>query len=228
MKRNRQSRIVAILALCVSVVGLTLGFAAFSNTLTISSSATVSPDKEDFKIVFSANEDPNVEDYVVEPILSGGATADPITLINGETPAIPEINAVLTEPDQSVIYEIYAHNKGQYTAYWKELIISAVGDTGKTIVCTPAEGSGATDSLVQQACSYINMQFYDASDNEFADFQNNKFNISLGSMPQEKNTSFKFYIKISYQDVKNNEVGRADGLFDVEFGRVQMNYSTVQ
>lgn len=228
MRQNRQSKIVAILAICVSVVGLTLGFAAFSNALTISSSATVSPDKEDFKIVFSANEDPNVEDYVVEPILSGGATADPITLINGDVPAIPEINAVLTGPDQSVIYEIYAHNKGQYTAYWKELIISAVGDTGKTIVCTPAEGSGATDSLVQKACEYINMQFYDASDTELADFDDNKFNISLGSMPQAKNTTFKFYIIISYYHVKDHDVGRADGLFDVAFGKVQMNYSTVQ
>ena len=51
MKQNRQSKIVAILALCVSVVGLTLGFAAFSNTLTISSSATVSPNESDFNII---------------------------------------------------------------------------------------------------------------------------------------------------------------------------------
>ena len=51
MKRNRQAKIVAILSLCVSVVGLTLGFAAFSNTLTISSSTTVSPDESDFKLV---------------------------------------------------------------------------------------------------------------------------------------------------------------------------------
>ena len=51
MKRNRQSRIVEILALCASVLGLTLGFAAFSNTLTISSSTTASLDESDFKLV---------------------------------------------------------------------------------------------------------------------------------------------------------------------------------
>ena len=41
MKRERQAKWVSIIALCISVLGLTLGFAAFSNTLTISSSATV-------------------------------------------------------------------------------------------------------------------------------------------------------------------------------------------
>ena len=61
MKQNKQSKLVAILALCVSVVGLTLGFAAFSNTLTISSSATVKPDQKDFKIVAYGIEDQSQE-----------------------------------------------------------------------------------------------------------------------------------------------------------------------
>ena len=42
---------MVIVALCVAALCLTLGFAAFSNTLTISSSATVTPEEADFKIV---------------------------------------------------------------------------------------------------------------------------------------------------------------------------------
>ena len=51
MRKKRQSKILAIIALCISVLGLTLGFAAFSKTLAISLSATVSPDSSDFKLV---------------------------------------------------------------------------------------------------------------------------------------------------------------------------------
>ena len=35
MDRDRRARVIAIAALLVGVVGLSLGFAAFSNTLTI-------------------------------------------------------------------------------------------------------------------------------------------------------------------------------------------------
>ena len=50
MEKSRTSKIIAVVALVVAVLGLSLGFAAFSNTLTISSSATVSPDSGDFDI----------------------------------------------------------------------------------------------------------------------------------------------------------------------------------
>ena len=39
MERDRSGKVIAIVALLVGVVGLTIGFAAFSNTLTIQSSA---------------------------------------------------------------------------------------------------------------------------------------------------------------------------------------------
>ena len=50
MEKNKKTKTLAIIALIISILGLTLGFAAFSNTLTISSSATVSPDESDFNI----------------------------------------------------------------------------------------------------------------------------------------------------------------------------------
>lgn len=50
MRQNKKVKIITITSLCLAVVGLTLGFAAFSNQLTISSSATISPDSSDFKI----------------------------------------------------------------------------------------------------------------------------------------------------------------------------------
>ena len=44
MEKDRGGRVIAIVALLVGVVGLTIGFAAFTNTLTIQSDASVTPD----------------------------------------------------------------------------------------------------------------------------------------------------------------------------------------
>ena len=49
--KNRQGLTIAVLI--VAIVGLSIGFAAFSNTLTISSSASVNPSDENFIVQFS-------------------------------------------------------------------------------------------------------------------------------------------------------------------------------
>ena len=51
MEKNRQIKILSIVALVLAIAGMSLGFAAFSSTLTISSSATVTPNSNDFKVV---------------------------------------------------------------------------------------------------------------------------------------------------------------------------------
>lgn len=52
--QERNSKVIAIVALCVGVVGLSLGFAAFSANLTVSSSASVTPNANTF-ILTTAN-----------------------------------------------------------------------------------------------------------------------------------------------------------------------------
>lgn len=50
MEKDRQVKVLSIIALLVAVVGMSLGFAAFSVTLNISSSATVKPSSDNFKL----------------------------------------------------------------------------------------------------------------------------------------------------------------------------------
>lgn len=50
MSRNRKSKLIILIALVVSVCAMSIGFAAFSATLTISSSATVIPDDGGFAV----------------------------------------------------------------------------------------------------------------------------------------------------------------------------------
>ena len=53
MESKRKSQIAMIAVLAVAVVALGVGFAAFSTALTISSSAEVTPDDSQFKVVFT-------------------------------------------------------------------------------------------------------------------------------------------------------------------------------
>ena len=50
---NRRSKRLTMAALITGIVELSIGFAAFSNTLTLSSSAAVTPDQSNFRVVFT-------------------------------------------------------------------------------------------------------------------------------------------------------------------------------
>ena len=140
--KEKQSKLVAILALCVSVVGLTLGFAAFSNTLTISSSATVSPNESDFNInvygisdfkgdtYAGTNSLPPIELYTSETtsvanksssINPALASSDSKITDNGKSITITDINVGLTEPGQQVSYYYLIKNEGEYDAYLRAI-----------------------------------------------------------------------------------------------------------
>ena len=69
MERDRRARIIAIAALLLGVVGLSLGFAAFSNTLTIQSSAEVTVNSDVFNVDFS-KQTASVVDGSVSPTLT--------------------------------------------------------------------------------------------------------------------------------------------------------------
>ena len=55
MENKRKSQIAIIAVLAVAVVALGVGFAAFSTALTITSSASVTPDDSTFRVVFADN-----------------------------------------------------------------------------------------------------------------------------------------------------------------------------
>ena len=64
MERTRSIKALSIVALIVAVVGLAIGFAAFSTSLKISQSATVKPSDESFNVSFSSSKDSFAESNV--------------------------------------------------------------------------------------------------------------------------------------------------------------------
>lgn len=57
MERNRKVQVIAIVALIVEVIGLSIGFAAFSSILNVQSSANVKPYNSTMNVIFSSAQD---------------------------------------------------------------------------------------------------------------------------------------------------------------------------
>ncbi len=157
MEKGRSTRILAVIALIVAVAGLSLGFAAFSQVLTIEPAAVVIPE-DNMRIVFS-----NVNGELTSTTVSGTMNAamtsartrladlgitDPnlpsamdatIDNSNKKAPKITNLKATFTAPGQSVSYTFYSYNEMDYQAFLRTITF----DTTK-FSCTPGTGTDTT------------------------------------------------------------------------------------
>lgn len=215
MEKDKSSKVIAIVALLVAVVGLSVGFAAFSSTLTISSNANVTPNADTFKVVFSSNGTTLTEENVTG-VATGDASATAATINNSAAnPTITGLSATFTEPGQSVTYTFYAHNKGEYDAYLKSVTYANVTDETSSKVCTP--GSDTTASLVTNACDDISVKVNVGSTNTTA----STADITGHSLLK---TAFET-VTVTIEYATNGD--RADGDFTVAFGDISLVYSSV-
>ncbi len=218
MEKDRGTKVIAIVALLVGVVGLSIGFAAFSNTLTISSSAEVKPDASKFNVDFTSASSGEVS---TSPIVA--ATKDPSTLVaadgtidNSSDPTVTGLKATFTEPGQSVTYNFWAKNIGEYIAYLKSITIANATNSQTYKKCTAK--TGTTQSLVDTACNGISMTVQVGSEaatsSSVASITGH--NLAIGDFDP-------IVVTISYASGS----GIADGDFDVEFGDITLTYSSV-
>ena len=104
MEKTRQIKIISLCALLVAVLGLTVAFAALSQTLTINGSAAVNAASWDIHFEKTSGKETEVK---------GAATFTEPTL-SGTT--IENFSATLTKPGDSVIYYFDIVNKGTIDA----------------------------------------------------------------------------------------------------------------
>ncbi len=212
MNDNKGYRIIALVALLLGVAGVTLGYAAFSNTLTISSSAEVTPDPSTFNVDFSTSDSAVVANAITPTLspASNGPTGTNATINNTNAPTVSNIKATFTEPGQEVTYSFYAYNAGEYIAYLNS--ISFVGN--KT--CTA--DTGTTQALVNTACTGISLSVRVGSEAETTTDVTSISSHSLGI-----NNGEAVIVKISY----DSNAGRADGDFDVTLPDIVLTYDSV-
>ena len=214
MERQRKTKVMFMLALMLVIVGMSLGFAAFSATLNISSSASVTPDSGSFYLGFYPSTTPMLDDALIAPTTSGGATGSSVTLSSGST-TISGLTANFTEPGQTITYNFYVGNESEYDAYLRGIEFLNVNGASSNKVCTA--GNGATISLVESACNAISMTVNvngtTATSTDTA--------ISVNSVPKG------VYVPVTITLTYASDGARADGPFNVSFGGVELDFSTV-
>lgn len=212
MNYNKTYKVIAIIALILGVTGVSLGYAAFSNTLTISSTAEVKPDESAFNVDFSSSASA-VETDPITPTLNktvDGFTATNATINNTSDPVITNLKATFTEPGQSAKYSFYAYNAGKYVAYLNSVVF-----TGEK-TCTAK--TGTTQSLVNTACTGITLTAKVGSEAATTTSISSITNHSLGIDASEL-----IEVTIDYADGS----GQADGDFDVTFPDIVLTYDSV-
>lgn len=233
MEKARQVKILSIVALVVAIAGMTLGFAAFSTTLNISSSANVTPSSEDFKIrvygfkddsiydegssIFNFTDDDLSDSYGTA--LMDGATGT-IASIDNSAHVITNLNVNFENKTGEVMYSFVIKNEGKYDAYLDlSNLIYSNGEYGLGNIINKScfAGDGTTESLVDQACD----------------------GISALAAIIDKETGDGKYITDDFYKIQVNDYEHfvviirydgpfADGPFDVEFEDFQLKFSTTK
>ena len=214
MERQRKRKFIIMITLMVVVSAMGLGFAAFSATLNISSSASVTPNSSSFYLGFYPSNIPSLDDGTISPSTTGGATGNNITVDAGST-TITGLKANFTEPGQTIAYSFYVGNESEYDSYLRAINFLNVSGQSKNKVCTP--GTGTTASLVDATCEAITMTV--EVDGTIA--TDTKTNISGKSLAKGN------YVQVTITITYDESGARSDGPFNVEFGGISLDYSTV-
>lgn len=230
MEKQRQMKFLSIVTLVVAIIGMTLGFAAFSTTLSISSSATVTPNSEDFKIsLYGMNDEfvneikytddvfkieyyteynkitPVFPSYVVhtKPKVFG---IPEVSLI-GNNIIIDNLSLVMEKPTDTVWYPIVLKNEGKYDAYVNALI-------GEDYSCTSEEEM--SDSMLE-SCNYFNFTTY------ARDMGINK--VTLSDYLLKTGDYIYLMLKLRYDD---RDGVWPDGPIEYEYPTISLEFSTAK
>ena len=215
MEKNRSAQVIAIVALVVGVVGLSIGFAAFSSVLNIQTSANVKPDSSTMNVDFSSAEDKVSIAKIIPTATPSSLVTTNAVIDNSGDPTISNLSAKFTEPGQTVVYKFYAYNAGELIAYLKSIVFGNVAGQNTTKVCTALEGT--TDALVQKACEKISVKVKVGNEIETSTGK-----ASITGHTLNKGTGEMVTVTLEYEAGAE----RADGDFNISFGDITLNYSS--
>lgn len=225
MEKQRKLKLLSIFALVLAVLATSLGFAAFSTTLSISSSASVSANSDNFKMrIYGYNGDPTNlwpsadnegqlfldSNYsLTEAVYSSNYDniASTKAVIDNQTLSISNLKATFnSKPLEQGIYFFKIKNEGAYDAYITDNLTDVITGT-----CTA--GTGTTASYVAEACKDITL-IRSLVDNQYNE-------VEPIVRPNES-----VYLFILMQYDANNDSIQADGPFSVEFPTIQLTFTT--
>lgn len=139
MEKERGAKVIAIVALLIAVVGLTIGYAAYSTTLTINGTANVDPATWDIHFAYKSGNSLTAE-------RNGNAVENTAPTL--ESTSISDFDVTLKAPGDSVTYNFLVVNGGTLPA-------SLDTFTMGTLTCAPASGSTATPEEATNLCKEL-------------------------------------------------------------------------
>ena len=231
MEKQRKYKLFSIIALMFAIVGMSLGYAAFSKVLTITASATVTPNEEDFKVVTYGLKDEEAywnfdssrifsNESLSDNISFGYHTADTTTgtianiTNNKNNTIINNINISFSEEYAEFQYYFIIKNEGKYDAYIDlsdfQNYINMIQEGGECI------GENNQEE-VNEACESVGLDVY---------FEDRDFNAIMASEDEP-------YYKLSIGDyvyLTINVFANGDAIisepYSLNFDDITINFST--
>lgn len=216
MKKDGSVKVISILALVVCILGLSVGFAAYSSTVNIELSPTVKPDKSTFKVEFSSKDSASINNVSneINPVVNSSEVKANSILASGNN--ISGLSAEFTEPGQSATYTFYAYNGGEYDAFLNSIAFSNASDSNSIRRCVSS--TGILDSSVQRACQGISVSIKVGKE---AFTKSSLANISNHLLPVNSAEQITVVIQYEKGSFETNKP------FTVYFGDITLAYSSV-
>ena len=146
---ERSSKIIAIVALCIGIVGISLGFAAFSARLTVESGATVTVNEDtQFKTVFGFKKDSQVDSATSTKTDGAGAISA------NYAKSWTGITYDFTTTGQTVTYKATIMNDSDLVAYIDEVSTPTVASCEAV---ADTDGNTISADKKTAACGQINV-----------------------------------------------------------------------
>ena len=152
MRNNNFMKSLAVIALVLSVVGVSLGFAAYSNSLQIKATADYkAPVTPGEAITELSTTSGTVTAGSVTPAVTG-ATAGNATLTST---SIQNLSVHFTATNQRAVYTFYAVNPSSFVSYLNSVTF---GTKSCSPYSAPTNPNPGTASYVANACNDIIME----------------------------------------------------------------------
>lgn len=226
MRNQRKNKMIFIGVLALAVGGITIGFAAFSNVLTIRSSATVNPDPSTFNVSLSSSAT-SVEKNEVVPTSNNATVAanSSNAVISNDGKILSNISFAFTEPGQSVTYSLFAYNDGEYEAHYKSFTHQRPSSTTESKTAFCIAGEGTTEALAKEACKAIKVDVsVDGcvhNSNTISSAWTTSFTCGR-DITLLKRQSHPITITFTYKE----DGARADGPISIEYGDMELKYGS--
>ena len=220
MEKSRKVKFIIMITLMVAISAMSLGFTAFSATLNISSSASVTPSSDDFKLHLhnQTTHTSDLSSQIANIVGYNGAIAGtPAKYLPTNSLSIHPFGGTFTAPGQYIELKAYIVNEGYYDAYLGDIIYNNVDGTDSFVSCTIPSDSDASQALVDAACDDFTVNV-EIDDNLITKDETYLYGYVL---PQGEAASLT--IRIIYDE--NGD--RADGAFYVQFGSITIDFGTV-